>query len=339
MSTGARHRRLARTRELGPAAPERLASSSALVVGCGALGSAAASFLVRAGVGRVRVVDRDVVEEGNLGDQCLYTEEDAAARVPKAEAAAAALRRFDGEVEVEALVADFSPENARRLLEDVDVALDGVDNLEAKYLLNDAAVASGTPWVYGGCAGTTGSVLAVVPGRTSCLRCIWPEPPTATRVDGCESMGILEGTAATVAALQVAEAMKILLGHDERDLVGLTRIDVWSGRSRRVPVPAYRPERCPACGEGRFPALASPGLARADVLCGRDTVLIREPSHFDLESLRRRLGERLAVAGSEYLRFEEDGCTFVVFPSGRALVHGTDDPREARALYGRYVAP
>ena len=232
---GVRFRRLGRVEEVGQTAPSALRQRSAVVIGCGELGTAAASLLVRMGVGRIRVVDRDVVELGNLGDQCLYTEDDVGERRPKAEAAAERLSSIAGELLIEPCVADVGPDNVRMLVEGFDVVIDGVDNLETKYLINDAAVVTATPWVYAGCAGVNGSVLAILPGRTHCLRCIWPKAPPASRVQGCEPMGLLPTTAAMVAAVQVTEAIKILLGKDDELLGQVATIDTWMARVRRIP--------------------------------------------------------------------------------------------------------
>lgn len=331
--------RLART--LGPEAPARLRDRTAVVVGCGALGSSVAALLVRSGVGALRLIDRDVVEERNLADQTLYTEEDAAAARPKAEAAAFHLRAIDRATRLEPRVADFCPENAEALVRGADLVLDCADNLETKYLINDVAVATGTPWVYAGCAGTLGTVLAVLPGETHCFRCIWPEPPP--RVDGCETLGILAATAAFLAAVQATEGLKILLGQTGELLGGVTRFDLWTAEVRKVPIPDFPTEErsCPACGLRDFRFLRGEARPGATVLCGRDTVLLSSGgAGFDFAGARERLRERLPVEGDEdCLRFAAEGHRFLVFANGKALVHGTDDPGKARILYGRYLLP
>lgn len=323
----ARHHRLARAARVGPAGAAALAERSALVVGCGALGSAVAQLLVRTGIGRLRLVDRDVVEEGNLGDQLLFTEADAAAGRPKAEAAAERLAAVDGEVRVEAFVDDFAPASWRALADGMDVIVDASDNLETKYLLNDVSVSTATPWVYAGCAGAWGTVLAVVPGRRHCLRCLWPDPPAV--VEGCAREGLLPMTAAAVAALQATEALKLLMGREAELFPGPVRLDVWDGVLRRVPVAPWEPDACPACGRGELPFLDAGLAERADVLCGGNTVLLS----------RGRAGAARAPADAGPQRFDVDGCRVLVFASGRALVVGTDSPLRARALLGRCLAP
>lgn len=337
-----RYRRLARVSRIGEEAIRKLSERAAIVVGCGALGGVAASLLVRSGIGRVRLVDRDIVEEANLSDQLLYTEDDAASQRPKAEAAARHLKAQNRHVEVEGRVTDFSPENALILVEDMDIIIDGSDNLETKYLLNDVAVFAGKPWIYAGCAGTDGVVLAVLPGKTHCLRCLWPQPPPAPRIDGCESMGILPTTAPFIGAIQVTEALKILLGRLDQMIKGLIRVDVWTARFRRIPIPVFRtgPSECPACGARDFPYLSGRSTSRAMSLCGRQTVLIVPAKiAFDYAEARSRVMSRLEVQeGRDYFRFEAESHQFLIFSSGRALVHGTGDPAKARALYGRYLA-
>jgi molybdopterin/thiamine biosynthesis adenylyltransferase len=330
-----------RVAELRHANRAQLGERRALVVGCGALGSATAMHLVRAGVGHVRVVDRDVVEQRNLVDQVLFTERDAALARPKAEAAARALRAFNSESSIEGVVADFSYLNARELARDADVVVDGVDNLETKLLLNDLAVATGTPYVYGGCAGSEGAVLAVLPGRSQCLRCLWPTPRQSS-VLACEEAGALPGVIAATAALQFTEACKILLGL-ERELFGaFVRVDIWTGTVRRVALPEFLDggRLCPACELRDLPYLDGRRGTNATELCGDDTVLIsvRGGRRLDTRRLieRQRDNPSLRVT-SECVRFSVEGCQLLVFTNGNTLIHGTTAAR-ARAVHARYVA-
>ncbi|MFI2089227.1 ThiF family adenylyltransferase [Streptomyces rishiriensis] len=313
----------------------------AVVIGCGALGSAVASQLVREGVGTVRIVDRDVVELRNLAHQALYTEADAASRLLKAEAAAVHLRAMNADCRVESVVADFVPGNALRLTADADLLVDGADNLETKLLLNDVAVATGTPLVYAGCAGTEGSVLAVLPGVTHCLRCLWPTPSESVNHMTCETRGVLPSTAATVAALQATEALKLLLGTEADALSGLLRIDVWNAVLRRVPLPAFPTDdrACPTCGTRDFGYLRGEYSTMARQLCGDDTVLLTTSSPArDLERLRRHhIANASLRVRPEYVQVDIDGCRIVAFASGRTLIHGAGGMNRARALYARYV--
>jgi adenylyltransferase/sulfurtransferase len=285
-------------------------------------------------VGAVRVVDRDIVEERNLPHQVLYTADDARRHLFKAEAAGERLRAVNPDCAVEPVVADYAPGNALRLASGADVIIDGADNLETKLLLNDVAVATATPLVHAGCAGTEGTVLAIVPGRTHCLRCLWPE---ATRSPlSCETRGVLPGAVAAVAAFQATEAMKVLLRLDE--LCGLVRLDVWTALTRRVPLPTYDPRGCPACGRHDLKYLRGEGQTSARLLCGGDTVLLSDPTTTDLDRLARRHRDNPSLrADPECVRLEVDGCRVVVFASGRTLVHGAGGEQRARAVHARHV--
>ncbi|MBL1099207.1 ThiF family adenylyltransferase [Streptomyces sp. 205] len=340
-ASGGRYAIVERVEVLRSADFSQLADRSALVVGCGALGSAVAAHLVRGGVGTVRVIDRDIVEVRNLTHQILYTEQDAATRRFKAEAAAAHLLGVNADCRVEGVVADFTPSNALRLASGTDLLVDGADNLETKLLLNDVAVATGTPLVYGGCAGTEGSVLAVVPGVTHCLRCLWPTPSESASRMTCETRGVLPSTVATVAALQATEALKLLLGLDATALSGLLRIDVWHAVLRRVPLSPFGTgsQACPTCGDRDFGYLRGEYGTEARQLCGDDTVLLCAPAVApDLERLRQRYGANPSLRSSpECVRVDIDGCRIVAFASGRTLIHGAGGVNRAKALYTRYV--
>ncbi|MGI8667105.1 MAG: ThiF family adenylyltransferase [Jatrophihabitans sp.] len=318
-----------------------LATRCVLVVGCGALGSAVAMHLVRGGVGRVRVVDRDVVEVRNLAHQVLYTEQDAALGLPKAEAAAARLRELNSGCAIEGIVADYAPGNARQLAAGADLIIDGADNLETKLLLNDVAVATGTSLVYAGCAGAEGAVLAIRPGRSHCLRCLWPVPSEAAAGLTCETRGLLPGTAATVAALQYTEALKLLLDLDPVTLNGLVRVDVWDAVLRKVALPAFATESrtCPSCAQHDLGYLRGEHSTVARELCGDDTVLLAAPAaSTDLDRLRRRHHANASLrALPECVQVEIDGCRILAFASGRTLIHGAGGLNRAKALYARHV--
>jgi adenylyltransferase/sulfurtransferase len=336
--TPGRYSVVERVASLASADYSRLAARRAVVVGCGALGSAVATHLVRGGVGMVRVVDRDVVEVRNLAHQVLYTQQDADSGRLKADAAAARLREMNPECVVEAVVADYAPGNALRLAEGADLIVDGADNLDTKLLLNDVAVATATPLVYAGCAGTEGSVLAVLPGLTHCLRCLWPVPGAAAPRMTCETRGVLPGAVAMVAALQATEAVKLLLGLGPDVLCGLVRIDVWDALARRVPVPDYRAGACPACGERDLRYLRGEGRTTARLLCGDDTVLLVAPAATDLPRMRERHRANASLrAGPECVQVEIEGCRILAFSSGKTLIHGAGGVNRAKALHARHV--
>jgi molybdopterin/thiamine biosynthesis adenylyltransferase len=336
-----RYARVGRVASLEGASLSSLRERRALVVGCGALGSAVAAHLVRAGIGHIRIVDRDVVESRNLVDQGLFDESDAELRRPKAEAAARALASIDADTEVEGVVADYAAGNARALAKDADVLIDGADNLETKLLLNDVAIDGDTPLVYAGCAGSEGTIMAVLPRRSHCLQCLWPARGRRLEAGlSCERMGVLPGAIAATAALQFTEAMKILLGL-ERDLAaGLVRIDVWGPSLRRPPMPPYRGRAtsCPACEDGDLAYLEGCRGTHATELCGDDTVLLTAPGQVDLDRVARaRGGDPSLRVHPECVRFEAEGCRLLVFPSGRTLIHGAGGSGRARALHARYV--
>jgi molybdopterin/thiamine biosynthesis adenylyltransferase len=332
--------RFARVERLRGADIPALRNRRAVVVGCGALGSLVATFLVRSGVGHVRVVDRDLVEQRNLLDQILFTEVDASEHRTKADAAGASLRKANRVCVVEEVVADFNYRNARELVAGADVVIDGADNLETKLLINDAALATATPFVYAGCAGSQGVVMAVRPGKSHCLRCLWPNP-VRLRAIGCEQAGVLPGTIAATAGLQFNEAIKLLLGL-ESDVLGLVRIDVWDGTIRHVRLHPYvrGNSDCAACGLRDFAYLDGRQGLRTQALCGVDAILISPlgNQHVDLDRLVTwRKEDPSLKRASGFIRFEADDCTFLVFASGRTLVHGAGTPERAKALHARHV--
>jgi len=304
------------------------------VVGCGALGSFQAGALARAGVGFLRIIDRDYVELSNLQRQWLFDQCDVEQGLPKAIAAARKIAAINSDIEVEPAVADLTPSNIDDLLGDVNLILDGTDNFETRYLINDYAVSRRLPWIYGAAVGSYGITMPVLPGVTACLRCIYPQPPGGAQPT-CETAGVLGPITALIASLQVSEAFKILCGAEVSRKI--TTVDVWSGEIRQVVQPPPD-ERCPACGRREFPYLN--GERRSPVsLCGRNAVQIHERSRpLDLADLAERLAPLGIVRANEFaLRFEMPPYLLTIFPDGRAIVKGTTDVGVARSLYARYV--
>jgi molybdopterin/thiamine biosynthesis adenylyltransferase len=336
-----RYQRQLRFAPLGEAGQRRLLDARVLVCGCGALGSVSSDLLVRAGVGFVRVVDRDFLEPDNLHRQVLYDEADVAAGLPKAVAAARRLTQINSGVVVEPVVADVTADNIRRLADDVDLIVDGTDNFEIRYLLNDYAVAASKPWVFGGCVGAEGQLMAILPGETPCLGCILPEPPPAEMQPTCETAGVIGPIVAVVAAMQSAEAVKILSGN--RDAVNrrLTTIDLWSNDIRSIGVSGLRGEHgCRVCGDRDFAWLDGRRGGGSSVLCGRNSVqLSAEPGRrVSLPTLAEKLRSIGAVDLNEFLlRLEVGDHRLTVFADGRTIVGGTSDPAVARALQARYI--
>jgi len=329
-----RYSRQVRFSGIGVDGQQLIANARVVVVGCGAHGSVSAELLARAGVGFLRLVDRDFVEICNLQRQFLYDESDVESALPKAVAARARLSRINSGVRVEAAVADLVPSNAEDLLGDATVILDGTDNFETRYLINDFAVLRGIPWIYGGAVGSYGVTMPVVPGRTACFRCVYPDPPGGVQPT-CETAGVLGSVTAAIAALQTADVLKIITGRFERGIV--TTMDLWSGGIRQVAQPARDPD-CPCCGRREFPYLD--GSRRAPVsLCGRNAVQIHERTRpIDLLRLAETLSGIGEIRSNEFaLRARIEPYELTVFPDGRAIVKGTTDIGVARSLYARYV--
>ena len=324
---------------LGGGGQARIRAARVVVMGCGGLGSNAAAMLARAGVGGLRLVDRDVVELSNLHRQALYDEADVVQALPKAVAAARHLAAINSEVEVEAIVADATPESIRKLIADADVVVDGFDNFEGRYLLNDACVERRVPWIYGACVETSGVVAALVPGRTPCLRCLFPQPPAAGSSPTCDTAGIIGPAANAAAAFQVAQALRVLTG-ELPDAAVLVSFDVWSGSSERIEVArAALVGPCPCCDKRHFEFLAA-STAGASVLCGRDAVMVRPfaSGRPDLAAIADRLCGFGSIVANEFLvRATVTGGEVTVFTDGRVLVKGTADPAVARSLVSRFV--
>ena len=331
-----RYSRQWRFAPLGQEGQRRIRGARVAIVGVGALGSVAAELLARAGVGALRLIDRDFVELSNLQRQFLYDEADGAEALPKAVAAARRLARVNSGVELEPCVADLAPSNADELLGAADLILDGTDNFETRYLLNDFAVRESRPWIYGAAVGSYGLKIAFTGGEAACFRCLYPEPPAGAQPT-CETEGVLGPLTAAIASLQAADALKILALGPEAVNPRLTTIDVWSGEIRQIS-PGVRDPRCPCCARREFPYLD--GRRRAPIsLCGRNAVQIHERFRpIDLAELAGRLSPLARIRVNEFaLRAAIDPYELTVFPDGRAIVRGTTDPGVARGVYARYV--
>lgn len=343
MADDPRYARQVRLPEIGDAGQRRLGEGHVLVVGCGALGSVVVELLARAGVGTITVVDRDVVDVGNLHRQFLFDEEDARRGTPKAEAAKARVARLNPSVRVRSFYDDFSPRNAERYAEGTEVIVDGLDNLESRYLLNDLAVARGLPYVYGAAVGTEGMLAVVRPGATACLRCLFPEVPPPGALPTCESAGVLGSLTALVASREATETIKILVGAAEACETGLLAIDPWRNRERRIDLAAARDPDCPCCGRREFAWLRGDRWPRVVSLCGRNTVQVTptgDAAPPDLDVVATRLAAygtpersddavRVTLAG--------EAIELTVFRDGRTVVRGTADAERGRSIVARYV--
>jgi molybdopterin/thiamine biosynthesis adenylyltransferase len=335
-SSESRYSRQARFLPWGEPGQANFGASRVAIVGCGALGTVQAEILTRAGVGTLRIIDRDLVELSNLQRQFLFSEADTAEGTPKAVAAVRRLAQVNSEVILDPIVADLSPSNAADLLEDIDLILDATDNFETRYLINDFAVRENIPWIYGAAVSSYGLKLAVLPGLTACLKCLYPDPPQGAQPT-CETAGVLGTVTASIAALQAADAMKILATGREGFVARLTTLDVWTGEIRQIAPPARDP-LCPCCALHDFVHLD--GSRRAPVsLCGRNAVQIHERARpLDLAGLAKQLGTLAPVRCNEFaLRVSLDAYELMIFPDGRAIIKGTTDIGIARSLYARYV--
>jgi molybdopterin-synthase adenylyltransferase len=323
-------------RGIGAEGQRKLTASRIAIVGCGATGSAVASLLARAGVGTIRIIDRDYVEPSNLQRQSLFDEADAAESLPKAIAAARKIAAFNSQIVIEPHVADLTPANVGVLLENAELILDGTDNFETRYLINDFAVKNSIPWIYTAAVGSYGVTLNVLPGKTACLACIFAEPPQGT-FETCETAGILNSAVNLAASIAVTEAIKLLVGADDRLRRTLLSFDVW--RNERAEVAADKPRAgCRACGEHEFPHLAGEGRPHI-TLCGRNSVQIHERHRpVDLAQLSEQLQPLGTVRHNDFvLKFWQEPYEMTLFPDGRAIIKGTTDKTVARSLYARYV--
>jgi adenylyltransferase/sulfurtransferase len=348
---------------IGKEGQQKLGDSRILLVGCGALGCVLADAMVRAGVGHVRIVDRDFVELSNLQRQVLFDEQDVADHLPKVIAAARRLRRVNSEVIIEPIVADVDYANIAELAEGVSLILDGTDNFEIRYLINDLSLEKKIPWIFTGCTGAVGQVMPVFPNESACLRCLMPLPPPPGATETCDTAGVLGPAVNVVASLQAAIALRILVGQSQQIDRKLHIVDVWNGSFRSVDVSKLREsQQCPACQNGERLWLTGSQRSASTVLCGRNAVQITPPEKMalSLSDLANRLASAGSVTSNPFLvrvtiarsaeqpavessaadvvaTSETTPLELTIFPDGRAIIRGTSDPAVARTLYSRYV--
>ncbi|WP_018132829.1 ThiF family adenylyltransferase [Effusibacillus pohliae] len=325
---------------IGESGQQKLLNSRLAIVGMGALGTVLANHMVRAGVGFVRLIDRDFVEESNLQRQMLYDENDAREGIPKAAAAADKLQRINSGVEVEPVIADLTWQNAERLLADVDLVLDGTDNFQVRFLINDVCVKHGIPWIYAGGVSAHGMTLTIRPGETPCLRCLFDSPPAPGSTPTCDTAGVIGPLIHIVASFQAVEAMKLLVGDHAALRPSMLHVSLWDHHLSEVNVKGARRPDCPCCGMRQFDYLEPRSGTEATSLCGRDTIQISPQAEMqlDLDALQRRLSPLGATERNKFLlRFQPGEQKLVIFPDGRVLVQGTSDPAVARTLYAKYI--
>ena len=323
-------------RGIGVEGQRRLQVARVAIVGCGATGSAVASLLARSGVGTLRLIDRDYVEASNLQRQALFDEADAAESIPKALAAARKIAAFNSQIVVEPQVSDLTPANIQVLLGGMQLILDGTDNFETRYLVNDYAVKRSVPWIYAGVVGSYGITMNILPGQTACLACIFPDPPRGT-FETCETAGILNSAVNLVASIQATEALKLLVGAEDKLRQTLLSFDVWKNEQAEVAASTPR-DGCRVCGKRAFLYLA--GEAQPHItMCGRNSVQIHERHRpVDFAEVSDRLKPHGTVRHNDFvLKFWHEPYEMTLFPDGRAIIKGTTDTAVARSLYARYV--
>jgi adenylyltransferase/sulfurtransferase len=324
---------------IGKEGQQRLAESHAVIIGCGALGAMHAETLARAGVGRLRLIDRDFIEESNLHRQIMFEERDVADRLPKAVAAAARVGRINSEVRADAVVKDVNYSNVEGMIGDADVVLDGTDNFETRFLINDAAVKLDKPWIYGAAVSSQGVQMTIRPRLSPCLRCVFPEAPAPGTSPTCDTAGVILPIIATVASYQVAEALKILTGQVERLHGSLLQFDLWRNTFTQIKL-RERSENCPACQQNRYEFLSPRGGQFVTTLCGRNAVQISPaaPVKVDLAKLAEQIRGAGELSYNRYLlKFKLGELEITVFPDARSIIKGTDDPNVARSVYARFI--
>jgi len=321
---------------IGAEGQRRLGAARVAIVGCGATGSSLAGLLARAGIGKLRIIDRDYVEPSNLQRQALFDEIDAAESFPKALAAARKISQFNSDVSVTGLVDDLTPANVEGLLGGMDLILDATDNFETRYLINDFAVKNNVPWIYAGAVGSYSVSMNVIPGETACLTCIFPEAPTGI-IETCDTAGILNSAVNIAVSMQATEAIKILIGAKQNLRGTILSIDLWNNEHAEMSTAKPRAD-CRTCGLREFPHLAGEGRPHI-TLCGRNSVQIHERHRpISFPEMQARLEPHGKVKFNDFvLKFWRDGFEMTLFPDGRAIIKGTTDSAIARSLYARFV--
>ncbi len=338
----ARYSRQILYEKIGVEGQKKLKESRVVLFGCGALGSVLANTLVRAGVGSLRICDRDFIERDNLQRQVLFDEDDIAANLPKAQAAANKLRSVNSEVAIEPVVVDVNPTNIEELANGAEVLLDGTDNFETRFLINDLAVKSDRPWIYGAVIGATGLCMTIIPRDTPCLRCVFEEAPPPEMNPTCDTAGVLGPTVNLVASLQAIETVKLLIGRRDEINRHLVHLDAWSGRFAQLKVQSARDGgQCPCCNRNKYPYLNGKFAGSTTTLCGRDAVQVIPGGagkiDFELIAAKLKAVALSPVRHNVYmLRARIDEYEFTLFPDARAIIKGTHDPDRARSLYAKY---
>jgi adenylyltransferase/sulfurtransferase len=315
--------------------------SNAVVVGCGALGTVSSSYLTRAGIGQIRIVDRDFIEESNLQRQILFDENDIAEGLPKAIAAQRKLRKINNNANIEGIVTDVNYANIEGLAKDADIIIDGTDNFETRFLINDFCIKNNIPWIYGACIGSKGLTMNIVPSKTPCLRCVFETMPQMGTFPTCDTAGVIGPIAGIIGSIQATEAIKILAGKYESANKTLIEIDVWDTKVKQIDISELMGlNDCPACKLHTYKFLEAEDGVMVTLLCGKNAVQVmsRNISNIDLVQLAKRLASISDVSSNEFmLKFKVKDNEFTVFPDGRAIITGTNDLSTAKSLYSKYL--
>ena len=337
-----RYSRQTRFPHIGDEGQQKIGASTVLLIGCGALGSVIADSLVRAGVGTLRLVDRDFLELSNLQRQTLFDEEDVAGGLPKSIAAANRLAKINSNVKIEPHVMDVDSGNIASLVDGVDLILDGSDNFEIRFLINDASIKWNIPWIYGGCLGADGQAMVILPGETACLNCLMMDgPPAPGTTATCDSFGILAPIINVIGSFQVMEALKILSGNPDAINRKLNVFEMWTNDFRQLDMSRLRESvDCPTCKQQKFQWLSGDRESQSAILCGRNAVQInpQQKASLSLPELAERLERAGRVETNKFLlRFFVDDFKVTVFPDGRAIISGTDELATAKKIYAQYI--
>lgn len=341
MSDISRYHRQYLFNKIGEAGQRKLVSSRVTVIGCGALGTVLVNTLARAGVGFIRIIDRDFIEFNNLQRQVLFDEEDIKENLPKAVAAERKVKKINSQIQVEAIVSDVNFTNIERFIQDVDLVLDGTDNFETRFLVNDACVKAGKPWIYGAVIGSHGLTMNIVPHQTPCLRCVFESAPPPELTPTCDTAGIIAPASTMIASFEATEALKFLTGNQKDLNRTLYSYDIWTRESQSFKLEGLRESTdCPTCKNKKYEFLAGDSAAKTTSLCGRNAVQITRPDKIKLDF--KELANRFTNVGQvKYnaflLQATADGYEFTVFPDGRAIIKGTSDPAQAKTIYAKYI--
>ena len=326
---------------IGEERQKLLMDSYAVVVGCGALGTVSSSYLTRAGIGHIRIIDRDFIEESNLQRQILFDENDIAEGIPKAIAAQRKLRGINTKTNIEGIVTDVNYANIDELTKNADIILDGTDNFETRFLINDFCVKNNIPWIYSACIGSRGVMMNIIPSKTPCLRCVFETMPQMGSFPTCDTAGVIGSIAGVIGSIQVTEAIKILTKNYESINKTLLEIDVWDTRYKQIDVSSLRNlNNCPTCKSHKYRYLEAENGVMTTLICGKNAVQVmyRNISNIDLEKLAKRLASISDVSSNEFmLKFHVKDHEFTVFPDGRAIITGTNDLSTAKSLYSKYL--